>query len=296
MQHDHHYRIRPDYADPGEEEVEEAVAGGVPRWLVPLLGGLILAAAAYWWWAVPEIRLPAAPDEVATVELAGGEPAVSHPLPGPRVEGREAEQEDAPARDFGPLPTLDDSDSALQGILGQLAGQLDLGAYLVPRNLVRKFVVTIDNLPGRRIPQQYLPIRRPAGTFKVREVQDNIVLDSANFARYTPFIDLLADLESRDIADLYVHFYPLFQEAYEELGYPGQYFNDRMIEAIDDLLATPEIQGPIPLKQPSVYYQFADPELEALPAGQKLLVRMGPDNAARVKEILREIRAFITAG
>jgi hypothetical protein len=42
-------------------------------------------------------------------------------------------------------------------------------------------------------------------------------------------------------------------------------------------------------------YVFADPALEARPAGQKLLIRMGPNNAAAVKAKLTELRAVVTA-
>ena len=48
--------------------------------------------------------------------------------------------------------------------------------------------------------------------------------------------------------------------------------------------------GPVKLVRPKVLYQFADPELEGLSAGQKIMVRMGPENAAKVKAKLREIR------
>ena len=61
------------------------------------------------------------------------------------------------------------------------------------------------------------------------------------------------------------------------------------------LLATPEVQGPIELTQPRVFYEFADPELEALSSGQKTLIRMGPENAAVVKAKLREVRKLIAA-
>ncbi|MEJ2700374.1 MAG: DUF3014 domain-containing protein, partial [Desulfuromonadales bacterium] len=64
---------------------------------------------------------------------------------------------------------------------------------------------------------------------------------------------------------------------------------------IDHLLAAPEVQGPIRVVRPSVRYKFADPDLEALSAGQKILIRMGPDNAAKVKAKLREIRQELTA-
>jgi hypothetical protein len=40
-------------------------------------------------------------------------------------------------------------------------------------------------------------------------------------------------------------------------------------------------------------YQFADSKLEELSAGQKLLLRMGPANAAIIKTKLRELRAQV---
>jgi hypothetical protein len=92
-----------------------------------------------------------------------------------------------------------------------------------------------------------------------------------------------------------VESYPLFQRAYLELGFPSGNFNDRLIEAIDDLLDAPEIAGPVKLLQPKVLYQFADPDLEARSAGQKIMMRMGSGNAAKVKAKLREIRHQLTA-
>jgi hypothetical protein len=97
------------------------------------------------------------------------------------------------------------------------------------------------------------------------------------------------------VSNTYFHFYPLFQSAYQSLGYPNGYFNDRLVQVIDSLLATPNPSGPIELTRPNVLYTFADPSLEALPAGQKLLLRMGPDNAAVVKGKLKELRALVTA-
>ena len=93
-----------------------------------------------------------------------------------------------------------------------------------------------------------------------------------------------------------VEFYPLFQQSYAELGYPSRYFNDRVFDVIDHLLATPDLSGPIALTQPKVLYEFADPQLQELSAGQKMLLRMGPDNEARVKAKLREIRKLLQRG
>jgi hypothetical protein len=87
--------------------------------------------------------------------------------------------------------------------------------------------------------------------------------------------------------------YPLFQQSYEDLGYPGKYFNDRLVQVIDHLLQAPEVTGPIRLVQPKVMFQYADPSLENSSAGQKLLIRMGPANERIIKQKLREFRAEI---
>jgi len=126
---------------------------------------------------------------------------------------------------------------------------------------------------------------------------ESIAIRPANFARYAPYVRMLEAVDSHALVQTYVRAYPLFQRAYEELGYPGKYFNDRLMEAIDDMLAAPETDEPIKLVQPRVLYRFADPGLETRSAGQKILLRMGKGNALRVKAKLREIRGeLLVAG
>jgi len=104
-----------------------------------------------------------------------------------------------------------------------------------------------------------------------------------------------------------VRYYPQFQQAYAALGYPRLYFNDRLVDVIDQLLATPvptgpvavrrlEAKGPIESARPGAYYEFVDPAYEALPAGQKLMLRLGADNTLRLKAKLAEIRRALVAG
>jgi hypothetical protein len=99
---------------------------------------------------------------------------------------------------------------------------------------------------------------------------------------------------TQSLVQSYARFYPLFQKAYEDLGYPNGYFNDRLVEVIDHLLAAPDVPAPVALAQPKVLYEFADPALEARSAGQKILMRIGPVGEARVKAKLREIRRAVT--
>jgi hypothetical protein len=163
---------------------------------------------------------------------------------------------------------------------------------LVPRDIIRHIVVTVDNLPRKKTAVQLWPVKPTSGTLSTSGGED-ITLSDNNYARYAPVIELLQKADMKDVVKLYRRYYRLFQEAYVGLGYPDGYFNDRLVQVIDDVLATPDVQGPIKLTQPGVFYEFADPSLEQLSAGQKVLIRMGPKNAALVKSKLRELRSEI---
>jgi hypothetical protein len=192
-----------------------------------------------------------------------------------------------------PLPPLGASDGEMRNSLEGVFGR-SLENFLVPRDIVRHFVATIDNLPRKKNAAQMWPVKPTAGEFAISGSNDELItLNEENYARYEPLMAVLKNTDATEVAALYKRFYPLFQKAYEEQGYPDGYFNDRLVAVIDHLLETPEVQGPIPLNQPKVFYEFADPALEQRSSGQKLLIRMGPGNAALIKLKLRELRREI---
>jgi hypothetical protein len=192
------------------------------------------------------------------------------------------------------LPSLADSDGALQDALAGLFGPQWLGDLLHRSDLVRRFVVTVDNLPRRALPSHALLFKSPAGPFLATSDAPPLIAPQ-NAARYRPYVLFAEAVDAKKLVDAYVYFYPLFEEEYRVLGYPSGRFNDRVIEAIDDLLMTPGVDGPVQLAQPRVMYEFADPDLEGLSAGEKIMLRIGPENAAKVKTKLREIRRALAA-
>lgn len=236
------------------------------RWI---LGGVVLiaVAAGIWFW---QKRHPAEDVPPVTNEaIATDEPKILHPI--------------EPAADDGANLSASDRIAAL-------VGAPRFAAMFVPDDIVRRIVATVDNLPRQKVAMQLSPAKPPAGNFVAVGGEDNPVLGAANFERYTPWIELVDSLDPDATFELYRRLYPQFQAAYEALGNPDGYFNDRVIEVIDHLLETPEPPETITLKRPNVLYEFADPGLEAESAGRKLLLRMGPGNAARVKMKLRDMR------
>jgi hypothetical protein len=182
-----------------------------------------------------------------------------------------------------------------QGAVSDLIGKEALERFIVTDDLIRHIVVTVDNLTEQKLAQRLRPIKRPLGEFTVQGSEEAISLDPQNFARYDAMVQVLRAVDTQRLVATYVRHFPLFQEAYESLGHPPEYFNDRLIQVIDVLLATPDVQGEIALAQPGVLYEYADPELESLTAGQKALIRMGGEHATAVKAKLRELRTALLA-
>jgi len=211
------------------------------------------------------------------------EPPVIEPPPPPPMAQEPEVQVD-------PLPALAESDSEIRQSLTDLASSEAVQTYLVPAGIIRKMVVTVDNLPRDKVSMRVRAVPDLPGRFAASGSEDTPVLDEANFARYRTFVTVVAALDAARVVEQYRRWYPLFQQAYEELGYPGKAFHTRVIECIEDLLAAPQVPPGTRLARPKVLYEFADPDLEARSAGQKMLMRMGPENAARIKSKLQEIR------
>ncbi len=220
------------------------------------------------------------------------EPPIRYPVPAEDLAA--VPQESATSAEKPqPLPTLEESDASLRSATERLFAGQPLDQLLVFDNLLKRVVITTNNLMSPSLPVKRRPAQSVPGVFLAAGDQGEMVLSPENYPRYAPFIQLAEAAETKQIAAVYVRFYPLLQQAYENLGYRG-YYNDRLIEVIDHLLATPVVAEPIRLVRPEVLYQFADPQLEALTSGQKLVIRMGQENAARLKAKLRELRQALT--
>jgi hypothetical protein len=236
------------------------------------------AGGAYFYFTRPAAAPAAAPAAPVSTPPPPAAAPISNPVPA-------APQ--APS-----LPQLDESDAPLRAGLEELAARAALNELLRPESLIRHIVASVDALPRARLDVELRPLRRPAGEFLALGPDDAATLSPRNAQRYEPYVRLLAAMDMQRLAALYVRFYPLFQQAYRDLGNPDGYFNDRLVEVIDHLLATPAVDGPIRLVRPKVMYEFADPRLQALSSGQKLLLRLSP---AQRRTVLAQLRALRTA-
>lgn len=213
------------------------------------------------------------------------EPEIRYPLPEaqPVLPG-------AQVQTIPPLPALEESAAFTKDLLTQLFGESARKQLLAPQQFIRRLVLIIDALPRKDLPGQHLPVHPPSGRFETAGKEGAKIIASANFRRYAPYVELAEAVPTDRLTKTYLRVYPLMEEAYREMGYPKGYFHDRMIAVVDHLLATPELKGPIPLVKHVTQYRYADPKLEALSAGQKVFLRMGPEHASRVKAVLQRLR------
>ncbi|HXT99415.1 MAG TPA: DUF3014 domain-containing protein [Polyangia bacterium] len=270
--------------------------------LIVLLAGAIVGVAFY----LGKHRARPVPDAPAPVTQPAAErvppasvdaglhkPTVAHPVPA----NAGAHQE---------LPALDQSDAYVGRVLRELVGRSGVASFLNVDGFARRFVVTVNNLASDSASTERWPVRETAGRFQTDARDDRIIISPRNAARYTPFVSFVEAIDSRKAVAAYVAMYPLLQRAYEELGEPTPYFNDRVVAVIDDLLATPDVGEPVRVKHIDAegaspapvaarLYVYDDPSLEKRTAGQKILLRVGQDNAKRLKAKLVEIRALLAS-
>ena len=236
----------------------------------------------------PEIDLEVedvpAPPPIVEFEPEPAPPPIAVAPPEPLLE---PEVEEEPFV----LPALESSDPLVRELGGDLSTRAELDEWLFADDLVWRFTIAIINIAEGTSPRHQLSVLAPKGDFKARVSEGRITIDPSSFARYDTLVDVFASLHPRATVRLYKRFRPLVDEAYAGLGSSDESFDGTATRAIHELLLTPQVQGEIELTPGVVSYEYLDPRLEALSPAQKQLLRMGPDNVARVQDKLRELAA-----
>lgn len=234
------------------------------------------ALAAYYYWQQTQPEPKAVEVTALPLPIAPPKPVLRQMVKVPEAQS--------------PQPQLGESDSFILEALASLIGKESVMKIFRVEQIIHNIVVTIDNLPNQSLPVNAMPITPVPGNLVASVADGEMSISQKNTARYTPYVRLAGAVNTEKLVALYLRLYPLFQKSYEELGYPNKYFNDRVIEVIDNLLAAPDIKEPVKLVQPKIVYVYADPDLEGRSIGQRTLMRLGSENEAKVKTKLQEIR------
>jgi hypothetical protein len=255
-------------------------------WVSVAVAVVVLAAAAWIW------RQRHQTGDAATQTVSAPVPSAAAPAPAEpqyQLEGAAANGAADPA-----------------AAVTELYGKQTVQSLFRLDDLSRRIVATVDNLGRARAPANLWPVNPVPGRFQVDGPGDSGTVGVANAKRYAAYVSLLDKVDLARAVVLYRQVYPTLQKAYEDIGYPQGYFNDRLVAVIDLLLATPEPAGAPALHMPSldasvqptrpwVLYEFDDPALQSLSSGQKVLLRLSAADRQRVRSRLTELRARVTA-
>ena len=189
------------------------------------------------------------------------------------------------------LPRLNDSDSFVAEKISELSSGTSLLGYLVDEQLVRRAVVLVENISRGQYPQTALPYKPIVDDMQVSSDDGRLfTMEAASYTRFDAAVAAFVALDTEQTVGLYRLLSPLLQQAYAEIGFRDAEFEQALIKAIDAVLSAPEIEGPFQLVKPSVMYLYADTRLEELANMNKQLIRLGPENSARLKAKLREFK------
>jgi len=249
---------------------------------------------------------------VAAAAAAAGWYWMSHPQMSRVVQAPPAQESAAQPQDSAPtavLPTEVQPPAAdevvkaqdVTAALTQLLGRDAVLKFLETTDFPRKFVATLDNLGREHAPVPVWPVQPPPGRFVVSGQGGSQVMAAENALRYSPFVAFAGSVNAAQAVGLYRRMYPVLDQAWRELGLANRSLHARTFEVIDLLLATPEptqppkltlteVKGPIASARPWTRYEYADPTLQNLSSGQKMLLRVGADNRRVLKAKLQELR------
>ena len=249
-----------------------------PMIALAVIALIAVAGGLYWYLSgEPEVQ----PEQAAAdVELPVAPP------PTPLIEPE-------PVSEPIELSVLDASDALVRDLVAGLSSHPGFASWLVTNGMIRRLAVVVDNVGSGNNPSQHLGVMQAEAPFRTRGDGATLQVDPASYTRYDFHAAIIDSLDTTGTAEAYATLEPLLNEAYAELGYPDTPFVRGLERAIGHLLQVPDLREPPRLVERAPFFNFIDPELEALSAAQKQFLGMGPQNVRIVQAKLRQFAIAI---
>lgn len=186
------------------------------------------------------------------------------------------------------VPLLEESDDSVRKSVENVSEHL-LDWFNV-KHIIRKYLVIINDLSQNQILYKHRKFLKISQKIVVKSDSRGLYLAQESYDRYNGLANAIADINTKKGIDLFLRFKPLFEQVYEEFGYPEEYrLEDIFMKAAASVLKAPRQKGRIALVQHSLRYKYADKKLEALNDVEKQMLRMGPENTKKIQDKLRQL-------
>lgn len=293
-------------ADPDDIVNRDTKRSRLPMMELLLALAVIAGLVIFWFWSeekpeetiaeAPPAVVPAKPPELPpTPDIPEREEVVTVTVPVTTdTETTEQAVEQNVEENTGPQ-TVEEGDDVLRQQLSAAGADKVVGKLSSSEHPLDLSSALVDALGRGLILRKMLPAEPPKAGFVVEQDGDTLYMSQTSYHRYDSYTNAIVALDTDVMVETFHTLRPLYEQTYEQLGLDPADFDNAIIRTLDMILATPEIAEPIPLKTKSVVYVYADPALEALPAVQKQLLRMGPANLQRIKLKARALREGLLA-
>ena len=264
--------------------------------LIAALIGVVAVGALFLTGVLPQSEQVPAPPPTSVPEPEPELAELIQSTPAPAPETPVIEEAPVPAPVQEPLPKLDESDDEVRDAVADIplgnAGQ----QYLMSSNVIERGTSMVYLLVQGEVPYKLLPIARPKEAFPIADDGTQVTVSAEGFARYDALAQWLTSLDVEALAAALARFTPLFREAWSYYGEEAEAFDFAVISALDMVASTPEVDlAGARLVRKEAVWLYEDPAIEGLPAIQKQVLRMGPDNAAIVKDKASQARTVWVA-
>ncbi len=231
------------------------------------------------------------PTEVAATRNL---PVIVEPLRLPESAPRPAVTEEAfPARPGAGTGPGADADGWVREAMAEVATHPMTSRLLEVDRLAERAVEAVEAVAGG------YPVRRPgatlalSGPFLVRPSAAGLVIAESSFDRFDLVVNVLEAVDVPRAAERYRDVLPRLEAVHRERSWYRSSFHERVVEAIDHLLAVEVPRGEIAVRREALWWELADEDLADMTGAQRQLVRLGSDNARRVQGVLRRFREAI---
>ena len=235
-------------------------------------------------------EVPEKTTEVIPVEIE----MVTGPEPEPIVE-EVVVIEEAASPEPPPEPTVTEetADVYARDMVESLNGGKALAQFVAGDYIVERAVAIVDAMRRGEVPYKLLPVSRPSKPFPISDDGLRVTMDPSGFSRYDGFAQWVNGIDVLAIIELLNDYEQISTEALSRMGVGDFDIRSAVLAATTEILATPIAPQNAELMKREANWVYMDPELEALSALQKQVLRMGPENSEIIQAKARELRSAV---
>lgn len=232
---------------------------------------------------IQELKLPLVSEDKSSAETLPDNMTTDQALP----DAVDLDMQALPVQ-TSVLPVLSKSDSAFREAI--VSASPKLKPWLKTDQVIRKYLIVVNDFSQGLWLEKHMRFLKHSKAFSVETNDKGLFIADESYRRYDALASAIDAIDTKKAIEAYKQFKPLLLEAFSDFGYPPERpLEDIFLKSASQILAAPIIKEPIALVRPSVFYKYANEDLESLSPVSKQMLRMGPKNTRIIQNKVRQL-------